>query len=55
MCKPDAVERNLEYKIKNLKDVGRLKTRKLEESHENDKKLDYIQDPEQKKVVNYKK
>ena len=45
----------LEYKIKNLKDVGRLNTRKLAESDENDKKLDYIQDPEEKKVVNYKK
>ena len=44
----------LEYKIKNLKDVGRLNTRKLAESDENDKKLDYIQDPEEKKVVNYK-
>ena len=45
----------LEYKIRNLKDVGRLNTRKLAESDENDKKLDYIQDPEEKKVVNYKK
>ena len=45
----------LEYKIKNLKEVGRLNTRKLAESDENDKKLDFIQDPEEKKVVNYKK
>ena len=45
----------LEYKIKNLKDVGRLNTRELAESDENDKKLDYIQDPEEKKIVNYKK
>ena len=45
----------LEYKIRNLKDVGRLNTRKLAESDENDKKLDFIQDPEEKKVVNYKK
>ena len=45
----------LESKIKALKDVGRLNTRKLAESDENDKKLDFIQDPEEKKVVNYKK
>ena len=44
----------LEYKIRNLKDVGRLNTRKLAESDENDKKLDFIQDPEEKKVVNLK-
>ena len=47
----------LENKIKNLKDEGRLNTRSLKESNENDKKLDYIQDPEQneKKIINYKK
>ena len=46
----------LESKLKKLRDDHGLNTRGLEESTDNDKKLDYIQDPEreEKKVINYK-
>ncbi len=46
----------LESKLKKLRDEHGLNTRDLEESTDNDKKLDYIQDPEreEKKVINYK-
>ncbi len=48
----------LESKVKKLRDEhGLNNTRELHESTENEKKLDYIRDPEQeeKKVINYKK
>ncbi len=46
----------LESKLKKLRDDHGLSTRDLKESIENDKKLDYIRDPEQEenKVINYK-
>ena len=46
----------LESKLKKLRDEHGLNTRDLKISTENDKKLDYIRDPEreEKKVINYK-
>lgn len=48
-------EQGLESKIKKLKNEHGLNTRDLKVSNENDKNLDYISDPEEKKVINYKK
>ena len=46
----------LESKLKKLRDEHGLNTRELKKSTENDKKLDYVRDPEreEKKVINYK-
>ena len=46
----------LESKLKKLRDEHGLNTRDLKVSNENDKKLDYIRDPEreEKKIINYK-
>ena len=48
--------KGLESKLKKLRDEHGLNTRDLKVSNENDKKLDYIRDPEreEKKIINYK-